>query len=198
MSGEVMIYKFRDGYSLPVKAQVVGERVAEINARIGETFSPKDVIEDARPKNSPLHPCFEWSNKKAADAWRQEQARYLIRSLEIVTIQENAEPVRELAYVSVGENKVGGSAYIPTSVAMTSEAWSDKVIADARAQLAGWRRRYGHLATIAKGFAAVVEAIDQLPQEQKADNGQENRQRAPRNRRPVAIPERDRAPDQVG
>lgn len=48
-----------------------------------------DVVRAARNPESPLHSCFEWDDSKAAEQWRLEQARSLIRSVEVrITVQD--------------------------------------------------------------------------------------------------------------
>jgi hypothetical protein len=166
-----MIYKFREGYSLPIKAQIVGERLAEIQARHGETFGCDDVLEDARPEDSPLHGCFEWDDTEAAEKYRLDQARKIIRSIEVVVITESKAERKGPAYVHIPQ---ATSAYMRTETAMADTDRSAQVIAEAKAQLAGWNRRYRFLAAVAKEFGPVVEAIDNLiepPQIEKPTDG---------------------------
>lgn len=90
-------YRFRDSYRTPkgVSAEVAAEELAAIHEREG-ALTPPAVVEAARPKDATLHPVFEWDNKKAAEAYRINQARNLIRAVEIVTTtdgKESAAPV---------------------------------------------------------------------------------------------------------
>ncbi len=157
-----MIYQFRAGYSLPgVTAQIVGDTLKKLEAE-HNVVTPAAVVLIARPRNAPLHGCFEWDDGKAAEKFRLDQARLVIRSVEVVHIMENGKEERQLGYVSIAENKPGSSAYMNTPDALKDERYSAKIIDDAKAQLLGWRRRYGHLTEMVKGFAAVVEAIDQM------------------------------------
>ena len=41
------------------------------------------VVDAARPSGSQLHRYFEWDDIKAAESWRHEQARHLLRSIEV-------------------------------------------------------------------------------------------------------------------
>ena len=47
------------------------------------TLTPDLVVRAARAESSPLHQCFEWDDSAAAQAWREEQARTLIRSIRV-------------------------------------------------------------------------------------------------------------------
>ena len=42
-------------------------------------LTPDEVVNKARAKRSPLHQYFTWNNSKAAEKWRQEEARRIIR-----------------------------------------------------------------------------------------------------------------------
>lgn len=51
-------------------------------ARSGK-LTAEEVVEDARRETSPLHDLFEWDDAEAAQRWRVEQARVLIRSVRV-------------------------------------------------------------------------------------------------------------------
>lgn len=58
-----------------IDPEVAGERLAAIKkGRGGGVISPAAVVEDARPKDSPLHPAFEWCDAAAAKRYREEGA----------------------------------------------------------------------------------------------------------------------------
>jgi len=48
-----------------------------------EGITASELIEMARPKDSPFHDLFEWDNKKAAHEFRLMQARNLIRTVNV-------------------------------------------------------------------------------------------------------------------
>lgn len=53
-------------------------------ARKHKLMIPLDeIVNTARPPTSPLHPVFEWDDKKAADEYRLHQARHLVRCFTI-------------------------------------------------------------------------------------------------------------------
>lgn len=52
-------------------------------------LTPHDVLDEARHPDSPLHARFNWDDESAAESWRLEQARRLIRSVQVrITIEE--------------------------------------------------------------------------------------------------------------
>ena len=50
------------------------EAVREIAERNNGIITPDLILEEARPKKSPLHRFFCWDNSKAADEYRRIQA----------------------------------------------------------------------------------------------------------------------------
>jgi hypothetical protein len=124
-------------------------------------LTPEGVLDAARPKSSPLHGHFEWDNRKAGEAFRLVQAAALIRRVR-VTVRENpeGEGVTVRAFVLVrneGEGEEDSPAfYMPLGQALASADWREQVLADAKRELATFRRKYAALSAAAK----VLEAID--------------------------------------
>jgi hypothetical protein len=74
------IYKVRAGTTFNDKdARIIG---AFLDTKFpGGMYSPKEVVEAAKPKNSPIHRYFEWDKDKAAYLYNLQQARRLITCL---------------------------------------------------------------------------------------------------------------------
>ena len=47
-------------------------------------LQPQDLIDAAEPPDSELHDLFEWDDTIAARKWRLNQARKLIKSIEVI------------------------------------------------------------------------------------------------------------------
>lgn len=89
-----MTYQWRSGIRTGgVSAEVAAEELERIRTEHDGRLEPPLVVEAARPKAAPLHPCFEWSDKRAAEEYRYIQARNIIRSLRIVHAAALDEPV---------------------------------------------------------------------------------------------------------
>lgn len=84
--------------------------IAALEDRRGR-LTPQQVVEEARPKNSLLHSCFEWNDSSAANSWRIEQARTLIKRVKIV-IQVEHKKIRTVAYVRDSQKEVTEPGYI--------------------------------------------------------------------------------------
>ena len=86
-------------------ATVTGE-IGRIIARDGGAL-PKVVVHEARPEDAPLHPAFEWDDEVAAERFRENQARSIIRCVMLVPEPEKHEtlsPVRAYVSVPTGEH----------------------------------------------------------------------------------------------
>jgi hypothetical protein len=137
-----------------VPAQKVGERLERIRAANNGDLTKEAVVEDARSTKSPLHKIFEWDNDVAAEKFRLEQARFLIKSISVVVSEEQTAPVR--AFVNVrGSNT---SAYTSMSDAMSDPQLRALVLDRARRELEDWRARYRHL----EEFADIIDMINSV------------------------------------
>lgn len=146
-----MIYKFASGSVHCVSPEVAGP----ILNRMGEEgrLTPKNVVDEARPEESPLHPEFEWDDAIAAEKWREKQAQLLIAHTIIVNEEdEKPEPVRAF-FVTVEKSR-----YEPINAIMKDEAKKNVLLENAKRELIAFKKKYKTLNELAK----VFDAIDQL------------------------------------
>lgn len=96
------------------------------------------VVDVARPTESPLHDDFEWDDKVAGQAWREETARKMMRSIVVITEpteDKPAAPVRYFHNVITEE----GRGYMPLARVLSSgELWG-QVVADILRDLRNYR-----------------------------------------------------------
>lgn len=150
-----MIYKWKpQGAPAGIDAQVAGEELERIRTFNNGRLEPKSVVDASRPKDAPLHPAFEWNDKKAAESWRQDQASHMIRHIE-VTVDETGEKPPIRAFVSVKREE--DRSYTSIQHALSDNDLRAQVVAQAWSDLEAWRKRYAELVEFAKVFA-VIEA----------------------------------------
>lgn len=80
--------------------KLTDEGIAELKALEDKRgrLTPAQVVEAARATSSALHDCFEWDDSVAAEQYRIDQAREIIRRVKIiVTVEE--KPFRVAKYV---------------------------------------------------------------------------------------------------
>lgn len=150
-----MIYQWKDGSMPKVDAQAAGQEMERLRTMRNGRLEAKDLVEQSRDPSAPLHPAFEWDNDAAAEAYRIDQARYLIRSIEVVVLPEpEAKPVR--AFVSVRRDD--DRSYTSVAHAMSDPELRQQVLDNALRELEAWRNRYAELVELANVFAAIDEA----------------------------------------
>jgi len=93
------------------------------------------VIEEARPKNSPLHDQFDWDVKRNAEQFLLIQATRLIRKYRIVFNDSRGESVDVRAFYSVRDDE--GRTYMPTTEIAATPFLSEMLRRDMERR---WRR----------------------------------------------------------
>lgn len=164
---------------MPVSAQVAGEELRRIEEANDGILRPRDVVDESRPEEAPLHPAFEWRDEVAAEKYREDQARQVIRSVRVVR-EEAPDKGPLLAYVHVQrpatEEEANPQGYLSTATVMSDADLRQQVIEDAISQYEALHRRYQHIEELAE----IHEAIEAA----KARQAREHRQQ--RRRQPAA------------
>lgn len=149
-------YQFREPFAVPGAAkadpQKVGEALAKITEQAGGELTPSAVVESAKNKRSPLHQFFQWDDAIAAEAYRLDQARALIRS--IIVAEEDGDVH---AYLSV--NSGDGVSYRTVQAVRSSRDLQARVLVQAEKDLESFERRYRELTEVCE---RVREARDIL------------------------------------
>jgi tRNA A37 N6-isopentenylltransferase MiaA len=148
-----MIYKVKSGFRLRAGlAQTVGEECERLESE--GRLTPRNLVEASRPDDAPLHDCFEWDDTAAAEKWRDAQAAYIIRSVE-VSVTEHSEPTRAfVATVSDGKSEYRSVGYV-----LRDAESRDALLDSARRELLAFRRKYSTLHELSDVFAAIDGAV---------------------------------------
>lgn len=146
-----MIYQFAEGSIHAVSAQVVGP-IFDQMGREGR-LTPKNVVDEARPEDSPLHPEFEWDDAVAAEKWREKQAHLLI----IHTVRID-EPEYDSTPIKAFHVTVEKSHYEPIDIILKDETKRNVLLENAKRELLSFKKKYSTLSELSKVFLA----IDQL------------------------------------
>ena len=137
-------------------AAAVGNHLEFLRKRLKGELTPKDVLDDARNHNSPLHTFFEWDDGEAAEHYRLQQARGLIRSV-VAIYTTPKEPARRMrAFVHVPEP--GAPHYRDTAHALSEAKTRELVLKRAWREFQEWKSRYRDL----EEFAAIFEVADMV------------------------------------
>lgn len=113
-------------------------------------LTPDIVLNEARDPAHPLHSRFEWTDAVAAEKYRREQARALIRSVR-VTYRDGDEfspPTSVRAFHSLPDGE--GFAYRPAEEVAGNPILNEILLRAMEREWKTLRRRYGHYEDFAK------------------------------------------------
>lgn len=163
----MMRYIFKEG-PIAIKGakdadpQKIGEALSVLADVAGGELTPKAVVDSARDEESPLHPHFDWDDAAAAEKWRVEQARDLIRCIRVEEIGSNVEPER--AFLSIADK--GGVSYRSVQEIKSSGDLQEKLLAAAERDLEAFTVRYRAL----KDICAIVETAKKVAKAKRTKN----------------------------
>lgn len=127
-------------------------------------LTPELVVSEAESETSPLHKYFTWDDTEAAVRFRQEQARKLIQSVNVVFLDEHGKEQSCRAFVNVKPDEdetddvIGSQGYISVTRSAKSGSYQLQVLEYAKTQLKLWRTKFGSY----QQFYEVAQAIDKL------------------------------------
>ena len=125
-------------------------------------LDPKEVVDAARDTISPLHDYFEWDDDKAADAYRLEQARTLIRRVKIVVVEAERE-YRTVRYVRDPEMEQDETGYVSVLTVRRQDRAESILGSELRRSIGQLSRSAGIARSLHKklpdGFADEIDGI---------------------------------------
>lgn len=136
--------------------------IEAIRLELGGSVRAQEIVEWARlHPESALHGCFEWDDSRAAESYRIEQARRLLRVA--VTMHE---PSREVirAYVSLTPDRADGTGYRAAVDILGDREMTAQMVTDALRELSTFQRKYAALRHVAEleGVFVAIEALGTL------------------------------------
>jgi hypothetical protein len=120
----------------------------------GGMINPARVVEWAREnETSALHGKFTWDDTEAAEKWRVDEARRLIRVFVIAPVTDGQAPTR--AFVSLTTERGADGGYRALASVLSDERMKAQLLADAMTELRAMRAKYARLTELAEVFAAA-------------------------------------------
>ena len=166
-----MIYQWKtEGLYCGISPQDAGEEIESCISSSGN-ITPESVVEKARTKTSVLHSIFVWDNDQAAELYRIDQARALIRNIVTITVfkeksNDPIEPVR--AFVHIVDSNVKGYKSIKT-VIYTPQDY-EYMMKCAMEDLRAFARKYAVLSKIGgKISVRIIKLLDAIDEFLKGD-----------------------------
>jgi len=149
-------YKSKDysKYS-DLDAKTIGAEIYRLEHELGTEVKAKDLLEASRHPSSALYNYFDWSDKKAAEKWRRQQAQKMIQSVYVI-IETTDGPKESRAWISVTSHERKGKTFVGVSKALSDKDYRKQTIDEAMRQVQIWRNKY----RLYKELANIFKAID--------------------------------------
>lgn len=146
--------------SYRVPADVAGKVMEELAD--GPGLTAHNLVDVSRPEDAPLHPCFEWDDSVAAEHYRENQARHIITSIEVVRdeepeVDEEPRPVTVQAFHALRREETAGYEHIETI--MSDAEKRARLMELARRDMDIFREKYRELDELSKVFSAMDEVL---------------------------------------
>jgi hypothetical protein len=126
-----------------------------IAAKNDGLLKPEDVVESARPINSPLHTRFTWDDTEAANQYRLQQARQLIRTtIQYIEVDGKDQSFRVFCSLTPDRENDGGG-YRETVAVLSNRQYKAQLLSDAQEDMRRVEERYSRL----KELSLVIKEI---------------------------------------
>jgi len=129
------------------------QRVAEEIYSIGEGATPEQIYEKAKGKNTELHKCLEWDNRKAADKYRLQQCGNILRCL---IIKKKDEPEKPQQPIRVFHYSDVTHTYVPTVKIVRNVDEYQALLEQAMRELRIFKAKYSTLSELKE----ILDLID--------------------------------------
>jgi len=159
-------YEWAKGFpSKGVDPDKAGKAIDRVRHKTTGGANPEDVVNAAKSSRNALHKLFTWDDSEAAQQYRLEQARGVLRSLTCrVKVVGVKEPINTRAFVHIKRKEQAGS-YEPVETVLSDKEMSSAWLKRALSELQSWRRRYAtikELVSVRSQIDGLVESIEEL------------------------------------
>jgi len=114
-------------------------------------ITPSSVVEAARDQTSPLHAHFTWDDTEAAEAYREWQARGLLKRVTVKIEGKELPAFHNVVIQITGDGERRG--YVSTSIVLKDKGMTKQIIQQAIDELIFWEKKYADL----KELSGVVD-----------------------------------------
>lgn len=154
-----MIYKWKPGSHHRVDANDAAREIDRVKANTG-FFKPKHLVAASRPEEAVLHPEFEWDDAVAAEEYREEQAKNIIRSVVYIEDKTQDQPEPEMVRAFVSVKTLDGPQYTTIQNAVSDAEMREQIIKQARSDMLAFQRKYMQIMDLADVIYAFEKAAD--------------------------------------
>jgi hypothetical protein len=130
----------------------------DLRVKAGGSLLPVDIVERARSENSALHRYFEWSDTEAAEAYRLNQARGVIRAV-VRFVPSNVGTQEVRAYLSLPSDRATTGGYRAVTDVIDDAAMLDEAIKEITRWIARMQARYSAFDQLRPVLADMAERV---------------------------------------
>lgn len=156
MAESAFSYRYKFGGLHKVPAEIAG-RICQELTESEDGLTPQKLVEVSRDEDHPLHGEFEWDDTIAAEAYRVEQAKKLIRDITIVQ-GETAKKADRGFVITPGGNHM----YVPLNDALSNEEWKNNLLEAAKRDMIAFVAKYRRLTELTKVIEPMTDLLDLL------------------------------------
>lgn len=128
-------------------------KVANEIMEIGESATPRQIVDRARDENSELHKCFEWDDAKAALGYRLQQARTVVH---VLVVQEKEPPKENTTPIRFFVQPVKGDGYKPIETVFRRDDEYQQLLQRAYVELHAFKLKYERLEELREIMALIA------------------------------------------
>jgi len=155
---KIKAYTFKPGARLKskIKPDALMKELDRVRKKTG-ALTPSAIVNESRPTKAVLHPEFTWADDKAAELWRIEEARNLLRVTQVVYEHGPVEPQRAVVLQMRTDEK---SEYAPIHEVLQRQDSRDAHILELLKDLQSFRRRFALVSELSHVVPMLDEAIN--------------------------------------
>lgn len=128
-------------------------KVANEIMEIGESVTPRQIVDRARDENSELHKCFEWDDAKAALGYRLQQARTVVH---VLVVQEKEPPKENTTPIRFFVQPEKEKGYKPIEKVFRRDDEYQQLLQRAYAELHAFKLKYERLEELREIMALIA------------------------------------------
>lgn len=152
----------QSGYDKKADAHKVSMELESIGYQNGtDEFNTQEVVDFARNNpSSEIHKLLEWNDSIAAEQYRNQQVRDILRYLKITVVKEEEPGVKEptLTRCFVNTGKRDGT-YKKTEIVFQNATEADRILENMKRDAENYINRYRAYAHLNPNLSAAIAAL---------------------------------------
>lgn len=136
---------------------LITEELELIRKKRDGLLLPADVVEFARNKDTALHSEFEWDDSIAAERYRLEQAREIIR-VRVSVLKTDDEPITVRTYWSLPSDRAASGGYRALPDVLSNAKMRTELEQSAIAEMDSFKRKYQTIRELGRVFVEMDAA----------------------------------------